>query len=102
MVPAKPSRTRQPLRRPANGGNVSELVEQARVPSPEAVARFTNLMRARKMTPLPAADEPWHAIRGGAFTDKDLNPTMVWDFATVPAGWRNFDIGFRCARDAPR
>ena len=81
-------------------GNVWELVEQAQTPSPEALANFTDIMRQRKMTPLPTADEPWYIIRGGAFNDKDLIPGMVWDYTTVPSRWKNFNIGFRCAKDA--
>jgi serine/threonine-protein kinase len=83
-------------------GNVWELVEQARPPSQEALANFTNIMSKRKMTPLPTADEPWYAIRGGSFEDKDLIPDLVWDSTTVPARWKDLNIGFRCAKDAPQ
>jgi formylglycine-generating enzyme required for sulfatase activity len=82
-------------------GNVWELVEQAKPPSDQALANFTNIMRTRKMKP-PDREEPWYTIRGGAFNDKDLIPDMVWDFTTVPARWRDFNIGFRCAKDAPQ
>jgi serine/threonine-protein kinase len=83
-------------------GNVWELVDQAQTPSPEAVANFTKIMRARRIAPLPAHDEPWYAIRGGAFTDKDIIPDLIWDSKPVPARWRDFNIGFRCAKDAPQ
>jgi len=82
-------------------GNVFELVEQARTPSELALARFADIMRERKMT-LPTSDEPWYTIRGGGYTDKELDPSMVWDSTTVPARWRDFNIGFRCAKDAPQ
>jgi serine/threonine-protein kinase len=80
-------------------GNVWELVEQARTPSPAALGNFTNIMRAHNLAP-PTPDEPWYTIRGGAFNDKDLIPSLVWDYTTVPARWREFNIGFRCAKDA--
>jgi formylglycine-generating enzyme required for sulfatase activity len=82
-------------------GNVWELVEQARPPSATALANFANLMREGGL-PAPTADEPWYTIRGGSFKDKELDPTMIWDFTTVPARWRNYNIGFRCAKDAPQ
>jgi formylglycine-generating enzyme required for sulfatase activity len=82
-------------------GNVWELVEQAGSPSLAAIADFTEIMRRRGMKP-PASGEPWCAIRGGSFNEKDLSPDLVWDSTAVPVRWKDFNIGFRCAKDAPQ
>ncbi len=75
-------------------GNVWEFTEDAETPSPEAVKALTPLL-----WPAPRADEPWYAIRGQSFREP-LQPDAIWDHMTVPARWKDANVGFRCARDA--
>jgi serine/threonine-protein kinase len=75
-------------------GNVWEFTEDVEKPSPEAVKALTPLM-----WPAPRADEPWYAIRGQSFREP-LQPDAIWDHMTVPARWKDANVGFRCARDA--
>ncbi|MDE3168032.1 MAG: protein kinase [Acidobacteriota bacterium] len=75
-------------------GNVWEFTEDQETPSPEAVKALTPLL-----WPAPRADEPWYAIRGQSFREP-LQPDAIWDHMTVPARWKDANVGFRCARDA--
>ncbi|MGA2436534.1 MAG: SUMF1/EgtB/PvdO family nonheme iron enzyme, partial [Bryobacteraceae bacterium] len=75
-------------------GNAWEFVDDPRAPSAAALAAFATLV-----TPPPTASEPWYAIRGGAY-DTPLSDRLLWDSASVPARYRNIDIGFRCAKSA--
>ncbi len=56
---------------------------------------------ARLLSPPPTADEPWYTIRGGAF-DLPLVENAAFEWSAVPARFRAPNIGFRCAKDAPR
>ena len=51
------------------------------------------------MKPPATPDEPWYTIRGGSFSDP-LVKELIWDATTVPARWKNANIGFRCVKDA--
>jgi eukaryotic-like serine/threonine-protein kinase len=75
-------------------GNVWELLDQLGTPSDRAMQYFT-----REMKSPPSRDEPWYTIRGLSFTE-DLQDGAAWDSTTVPARWKNSNIGFRCAKDA--
>jgi serine/threonine protein kinase len=75
-------------------GNVWELIDQLIPPSEEAMENF----RIKLPIP-PRADEPWYQIRGGSF-DRPLAQNVIWDSTTVPARWKDPNIGFRCAKDA--
>lgn len=77
-------------------GNVWELVDQISTPLPASLQYFATVMK-----PAPNADEPWYTIRGQSFgaTEK-LDPSVLFDFTTVPARWRDANIGFRCVKDA--
>jgi serine/threonine-protein kinase len=76
-------------------GNVWELVRQTRKPSENAVQTFNTLL-----SPPPGPDETWYVMRGGAFNDKSIDPKVISDSATVPARWRDANIGFRCVKNA--
>ena len=77
-------------------GNVWELVDQISTPQPAALQYFGTVLK-----PAPNADEPWYTIRGQSFgaTEK-LDPAVLFDSTTVPARWRDANIGFRCVKDA--
>jgi formylglycine-generating enzyme required for sulfatase activity len=75
-------------------GNVWELVNQVGTPSDRAMQYFAGVMK-----PPPSRDEPWYTIRGVSFSD-DLPNEALWDSTTVPARWKDANIGFRCAKDA--
>ena len=75
-------------------GNVWELVDQLSTPGPRALEYFGTVL-----TPKPTADEPWYTIRGASFSD-DLPNEVLWDSTTVPARWKDANIGFRCVKDA--
>ncbi|PWU07611.1 MAG: hypothetical protein C5B51_09755 [Terriglobia bacterium] len=75
-------------------GNAWEFVDQMTTPSPGTRAYF-----ATRLMPPPAPEEPWYAIRGGAFNTEKLDGRLIWDSAVVPARWRNPNLGFRCVRD---
>ncbi len=75
-------------------GNVWELLDQLGTPSDRAMQYFSGVMK-----PPPSRDEPWYTIRGLSFTE-DLQDGAAWDSTTVPARWKNSNIGFRCAKDA--
>ena len=74
-------------------GNVWELVDEFRTPGPHAL-EFGKLLK-----PPATPDEPWYTIRGGSFSDP-LAKELIWDATTVPARWKNPNIGFRCVKDA--
>jgi formylglycine-generating enzyme required for sulfatase activity len=75
-------------------GNVWELVDQLRLPSPEALKGFPNLK------PPPSADEPWYMIRGQSCGEPLLD-AVISESAPVPARWKDIYIGFRCVKSAP-
>jgi serine/threonine-protein kinase len=77
-------------------GNVWELVRQTRKPSEHAVQTFNTLL-----FPPPGPDETWYIIRGVSFIDKSIAPNVISDSTTVPACWRDANIGFRCVKNAP-
>jgi eukaryotic-like serine/threonine-protein kinase len=75
-------------------GNVWELVDQLSEPGKNAIEYFE-----RTLKPKPGPDEGWYTIRGQSFSDK-LDKGALYDFTTVPARWKNSNIGFRCVKDA--
>lgn len=75
-------------------GNVWEFVDQKAMPSEGALARFADLK------PKPTKADAWYQIRGESFNEQGLDEGALWDWTTVPAPWRNDNIGFRCVRDA--
>jgi len=75
-------------------GNAWEMVDEVLAPSAAALQHFSALLN-----PPPTATEPWCAIRGLAY-DTPLSNHALWDSASVPARYRNLNIGFRCAKDA--
>lgn len=77
-------------------GNVLEYVGDDFTPSIEAVARYSKLLN-----PPPARNEPWYQVKGGAFNRK-LEDAIPWEWSSVPARVEEKDIGFRCAKDAPK
>lgn len=76
-------------------GNVWELVYDLSAPSPAAIRHFRDLLN-----PAPTKDEPWYTIRGESFQESALDDKVIWDRATVPARWKDGNIGFRCVKDA--
>ncbi len=76
-------------------GNVWELVDEFIPPGPHA------LELGKTLKPPATPEEPWYTIRGGSFSDEwpKLND-VIWDSTTVPARWKNANIGFRCVKDA--
>jgi formylglycine-generating enzyme required for sulfatase activity len=74
-------------------GNVWELVDEFKTPGPHA------LEFGKQLKPPATPDEPWYTIRGASFSDP-LPKDVIWDSITVPARWKNANIGFRCAKDA--
>jgi len=75
-------------------GNVWEFVDQFQTPSPAALEAFKTLL-----SPPPSATEAWYQIRGGSYLEPLLE-NVLWDFASVPARYRNVNIGFRCVKEA--
>src|SRR5205823_6295303 len=82
-------------------GNVWELVDQIGTASPSALAYFRD-----RLKPAPGADEPWYSIRGFSFQEefkeeaqKKQFDAVLWDSSTVPARWKDLNIGFRCVKD---
>jgi formylglycine-generating enzyme required for sulfatase activity len=72
-------------------GNAWEIVEGEFKPNPQAMANF-----AGSLSPLPTAEEPWIAIRGGSY----LEPlTPAYDSRSIPVRYAAGNIGFRCAKD---
>jgi serine/threonine-protein kinase len=77
-------------------GNVWELTDQEATPS-EGMRKHFAVDLKFPVEP----NESWYEIRGGSFTDAALNPTLLWDNSTVPARWKDGNIGFRCVKDKP-
>ncbi len=77
-------------------GNVLEYVSDDITPSLEAVDHF-----AKIMNPPPALNEPWYSVKGGSF-GRPLQAALPWEWSSVPARFSGPDIGFRCAKDAPK
>jgi formylglycine-generating enzyme required for sulfatase activity len=73
-------------------GNVMELVDEKRSPSPNAIAHF-----AGYLTPPPTADEPWYLMKGGAF-DTPLNFGVLYEQVVVPGRFSYGNLGFRCVK----
>jgi len=76
-------------------GNAWELVDDAHNPDERTLPLFS-----ARMDPPLAADEPWCAIRGGAYDNPQLTTQLTWDSTSVPERWRGPNIGFRCVKDA--
>jgi eukaryotic-like serine/threonine-protein kinase len=76
------------------GGNVWELIDDPITPSAGALEHFRTILK-----PPPAASEPWCSIRGGSFATGSV---PVYEFSAIPERYRSTDIGFRCAKDAPK
>jgi len=75
-------------------GNVYELIYELTEPSDFALHNFPSL------NPPASREESWYQIRGGAFNDKSgLVDGELWDHTTIPARWKNANIGFRCVKD---
>ncbi|HWQ53724.1 MAG TPA: bifunctional serine/threonine-protein kinase/formylglycine-generating enzyme family protein [Bryobacteraceae bacterium] len=98
-----PDHTMRPVKDFANGaspygalqmvGNVWEFVDQLSTPGPLALDYFR-----KTLSPPPDPGEPWYTIRGVSF-DRPLVDGALYDSTTVPARWRDANIGFRCAKD---
>jgi serine/threonine-protein kinase len=73
-------------------GNVWEIVDELPTPTPAALSQFRKMINA-------TATEPWCALRGGGY-NTPLTDTLGWEGIAVPARYSNYDIGFRCAKDA--
>jgi hypothetical protein len=72
-------------------------------PGPKMLAYFSD-----KLKPAPGPDEPWYSIRGFSFKEefkdeehKKQFDAVLWDSSTVPARWKELNIGFRCVKDPP-
>lgn len=77
-------------------GNVFELIDQTGTPSENMRSYFAGVLK-----PAPAPDETWYTIRGQSFAKGEkLDPAVLFDSNTVPARWKNPNIGFRCVKDA--
>lgn len=73
-------------------GNAWEMVDGPVTPSATAVAMF-----AAVMNPPATAQEPWIAMRGGAF-DRALEPGFSYDAVSIPERFSARNVGFRCAK----
>jgi serine/threonine-protein kinase len=77
-------------------GNVFELIDQTGTPSENMRAYFAKVLK-----PAPGPDETWYTIRGQSFANGEkLDPAVLFDSNSVPARWKNPNIGFRCVKDA--
>jgi formylglycine-generating enzyme required for sulfatase activity len=74
-------------------GNVWEFVDQLSTPGPNALKYFGTVLK-----PKPSPEEPWYTIRGASYMD-ELPKEVIWDSTTVPARWKDSNIGFRCVKD---
>jgi formylglycine-generating enzyme required for sulfatase activity len=77
-------------------GNAWEFVDELTSPGQRALEYFS-----KALDPPPDPGEPWYTIRGQSY-DRPLDKGAVFDFTTVPARWRDNNIGFRCAKDVVR
>lgn len=77
-------------------GNVLEYVADDITPSTDAVTHFSTILK-----PPPAINEPWYSVKGGSF-GQPLQAALPWEWSSVPARFAAPDIGFRCAKDAPK
>ncbi|MBI4905257.1 MAG: protein kinase [Acidobacteria bacterium] len=72
-------------------GNVWEWVRDE--------GRKPNEMRVKQFAAFGfTAADAWTAVRGGSFLF-DVDAAKSYEFMTVPAGFKDKDIGFRCAAD---
>ena len=78
-------------------GNVWEFVQETKTPSTDTLKRFTEML-----SPPPASGEPWYTIRGLSYKEPAVVPAALYDYTTVPARWKDANIGFRCVKDPPR
>jgi serine/threonine-protein kinase len=77
-------------------GNALEYVGDEVTPSSEAIEHYATILK-----PPPALNEPWYGIKGGSFA-RPLAQALPWEWTSVPARLTGEDIGFRCAKDAPK
>jgi hypothetical protein len=76
---------------------VWELVYELTTPSELALHNLDY----QSLDPQPTRADSWYQIRGGSFKEKEgLQDGLVWDWTTVPARWKNSNIGFRCVKEA--
>jgi serine/threonine-protein kinase len=75
-------------------GNVLEMVDTPRPPTPEAILKFP------KMNPPATSNEPWVTVRGGSFRSKSITDATTWGWGEIPARYSSGVIGFRCVKDA--
>jgi serine/threonine-protein kinase len=81
-------------------GNVWELVDQVSPPGEGAFAEFTRVFKRLRLAP-PTRSEPWYMVRGQSYSPEEkLVPGGLWDFSTAPERGSDFNIGFRCVKDA--
>jgi formylglycine-generating enzyme required for sulfatase activity len=81
-------------------GNVWELVDEVSPPGEGAMAEFTTLFKGLRRAP-PTRDEAWYMVRGQSYVAQEkLEPEGLWDIFTVPERGSQFNIGFRCVKDA--
>ena len=49
----------------------------------------------------PPTHRPWFMVRGQSYlAAENLEPEGLWDISTVPERGSEFNIGFRCVKDA--
>jgi len=75
-------------------GNVWELVDERTNPGAETLEHFQKLLQ-----PPPTPSDPWYQIRGSSFSDP-IQAVAVWDSGSIPAAYKDANIGFRCVKDA--
>ena len=75
-------------------GNVWEWVDERTNPGADVLAYFQKVMK-----PPPSRSDEWYQTRGGSFIDS-IEQAVIWDSGSVPAAWKDKNIGFRCAKDA--
>jgi serine/threonine-protein kinase len=75
-------------------GDVSEWVNEAQTPSPEAIKQFDGL------EPPATSEERWFLMRGGSYM-LPLEAAETWVYQSLPARFHSPALGFRCARNAP-
>ena len=80
-------------------GNVWELTDERTTPSARMQQRFADIFADSHLPP-PGPNDAWYEIRGGSFNDT-IDQIVIWDSSPVPTAWKDINIGFRCAKDAP-